>query len=213
MWIEILIAVVAGITVALVWACLIWAFTASRNKRLEKALRNKIARCGTISGDAGFGVSVRNAADHVVVIRDVYLLTNKPSALRLNYQMPTEECENETDMFSPMEMEILYCSENLPPAINAQGFVQLPPHSGGQWFINNQFLSQHLDLEFTQSRIVVEYPTLFGDPKVIIIFSNDANSKALQILWKEQKLLIQRRTNRRTRDSTIPPEDVPSGSQ
>jgi len=215
MWIDILKAIISGITVALVWAGLVWAFTASRNKRLEKALRNTIARCGTHSGDEGFGVTVKNATDHAVVIRDVYLLTNKPSALRLNYQMPIEECENETDASYRMEMEILYSPETLPLAINSQGFVQLPPHSGGVWFINNQFLSRHfdLDLDFTQSRIVVEYPTLFGDPKVIVIFSNDANSKLLQTVWKEQKSQIQRKMKQQRKSSSVLLEDTPSGSQ
>jgi len=181
-WNSVVSGVVGGVASAAVWAVLLWAGNFTRNRLVERKLRKAFARIGSAYGDEGFGVTLKNETEVLVIVRDVTLLTPmQDRGIGLQFTEPTAEfLIQEKKTRKPMKFHIQTRGRRIQPALTAHGFVELPPYTGGTWRLDPGFYLENPDLRPISCRATIEYKTLLGSPKLIIIQSNKGNAKLLQ---------------------------------
>ncbi len=169
-------AIVSGIAVALVWAGMLALWSRSRNRALEKEIRESLSRIGIRhwvadpSAPSGHippitmvGVTVHNDTDVAVTIRGVLLVLTENETLHLN-----------------------------PPDGNdddRHGFVELRPWTDGSWgspYGRGAYpLSTFCNRDVIACRIEAHYLTLFGKPKRLRVeIPRDARGGTIGGLWK-----------------------------
>jgi len=191
-------SILSGLTTALVWAVLLWLLNWCRNFRVERALRSSLCRIGTSYGDIGFGISLKNETHIPIIVRDATLLTkDSEQGIDLRYNQPTHDfLFIEKKNKKPMTFKTRTMGQNLQPETTAHGFVELPPYTGGIWKLDVEFFLNNPDLVPTSARATVEYKTFLGNPKLIIVRSNDQSAglvrsdygKFLKYIEEKQKV-------------------------
>ena len=160
------------------WAALLWLVNLGRNKWIEKQLRSSLCRIGTQSGDEGFGITLKNETRIPILVRDATFLTNDPEqGIGLLYDRPTSELlfvEEKTR--KTMTFRTKTRSRTLKGEMTLHGFVELPPYTGGVWELDPDFYFENPDLVPTAARATIEYKTFLGNPKLIIVRSNDGSA-------------------------------------
>ena len=191
-------SIVSGLTSAVLWAVLLWIVNLGRNEWIERQLRTSMCRIGTQSGDEGFGVTLKNETRIPVLVRDATFLTKDPEqGIGLLYTQPTSEyliVEKRTR--KPMTFNTKTRGRTLKGEITPHGFVELPPYTGGVWKLDPAFYFENPDLVPISARATIEYKTFLGNPKLIIVHSNNASSglikdqyvKFLEYIRKKREL-------------------------
>jgi len=180
-WDSVISGTVSGIATAAVWAGAIWAINAVRNALVERDLRKALSRIGSSYEDEGFGVTLKNETEYPIIVRDVTLLTNQPEhGLGLVFVEPLADfLIQEKKTKKPMTFNTQTIGRRIEPVFTSHGFVEIPPLTGGKWQLPTGFYLQNPNCKPTACRATIEYKTLLGSPKLIIVTSNDGNARLL----------------------------------
>ncbi|MDD4871334.1 MAG: hypothetical protein PHR77_12310 [Kiritimatiellae bacterium] len=181
-------SVVSGLVTAIVWAMLIWLINLGRNLIVTHSLHKNMSRIGVSYGNDGFGVSLKNETKIPILIRDVTLLTNKSEeGIALPYVEPTHEfmlTEKRTRQFQSFKFRTIG-SPDMKKETTAHGFVELPPYTGGIWKIEPRFFLNNMDIRPISARATVEYKTFLGNPKLIIVRSDEGSSQLIKDMFAD----------------------------
>jgi len=186
-WKELLPEVINGTTTAVVWALFLWIANRMRNSLAERRLRKKMEWIGVIHqagpnrGDRAFGVSIHNKTEYDVTVRSVTLLTKKPDesfALQFS-DKDYEYMFQEKPFKDPRSMTHHSWTEKRPrlPLVNTS--AELGPFMTGKWMTAAGVFTEHPDLVVTRCHIEIQYRSLLGNPKILVIESNGPCSEHL----------------------------------
>lgn len=186
-WNNVVSGIVSGIATAVVWVAIIWVINATRNKIVERGLRKTLSRIGSSYGDEGFGVTLKNELPYPIIVRDVTLLTGKPDyGFGLHFIEPLADfLIQEKKTKKPMTFNTQIVGRKIQPVFTSHGFVELPPYTGGTWQLPTGFYVDNPDSKPASCRATIEYKTLLGSPKLIIVKSDEGNAKLLRDQFEE----------------------------
>lgn len=175
---EFLSSIISGVTTAAIWVVILWLVNVARNKWIERQLRSSLCRIGFHSGDEGFGITLKNETRIPILVRDATFLTEDPEqGIDLLYNRPTHEflfVEKKTR--KPMTFKTKTSVRELRRETTPHDFVELPPYTGGVWKLDPAFYFENPDLIPIAARATIEYKTFLGNPKLIIVQSNDGSA-------------------------------------
>lgn len=207
-------SVVSGLTTATVWAVVLWLVNMVRNKWVERQLRKSLCRIGTQYGDEGFGATLKNETRIPILVRDVVFLTQDPEqGIGLLYDRPTYDFKIvEKKTREPMTFKTKTRSRDLTRETTAHGFVTLPPETGGIWTLDPGFYFENPELIPTGARATVEFKTFLGNPKIIIVASNEGSAELIQKTYGQFVQYIGEKRELEQAESTVPVKAAPSAS-
>ena len=165
---------------AALWAGAAWLFYFIRHKWIEKQLRFLFSWMGTSqTGQDAFGISLENKSDFSVIVRDVVLLNaDKSDGFQLPFTSPsTAYLFTERKSKKPMSVKLNSVVRPKEPEVTPHGFIELPTKTGGDWTLPKRIFAEHADIIPTKARLVIEYRTLLGSTKLLIVESNTPCSK------------------------------------
>ena len=199
--------IITGITIALVWAIIIAGYNFFRNLLLEKKLNTAFERQGLIQSREGFGIAIRNNTPVPVIIRAVRVYRNYPEhAIDFSFEGPAPYPPYKEKVGkNPKSRKVTYYGPDkrqVEKMLDRHGFVELPSHTGGIWHIPSQAVLEELELQFETCQVIIDYPTVFGNRKIIAImaspgmrdFINEEFEKYKEWIQKERKKLDQQET-------------------
>jgi len=179
--------VAESVVSALLWTGAAWFFYFLRHKYVERQLRGAFSRIGVHTGHDSFGVTIKNESEFSVIVRDVALLNeNKSEGFQLRFLEPTTDylfTEKQTN--KPMTIKLLSIVARKELRLTPQGFVELPTQSGSIWALPKRFFQEQTAIVPSLARAVIEYKTLLGNTKLIIVESNERSAAMLRDSFKK----------------------------
>lgn len=194
-WKELSQEVVNGTTTAVVWAVFLWLAGWMRNYVAERRLRKTMERIGVIHragpnrGDRAFGVSIHNKTEYDIIVRSVTLLTKKPDE-SFALQFSDKEYEymfQEKPFKDPRSMKHYSWTEIGPRSPLVNRSAELGPFTTGTWMAVAGVFTEHPDLVVTRCHIEIQYRSLLGNPKLLVVESNGQCSEHLEKAFMQMK--------------------------
>lgn len=185
---EIMQEVVNGTVTALFWAALIWIANHVRNWRAEHQLRRALSEIGVTQGADCFGVTVKNSSNYEITVRDVTLLSTKPEeGFSLLFAGQSYEYMFQEKPFKdPRKITLHQRRASRPAQPLLESSAQLGPHTTGTWKVHISVFVDHPDLVPNRCHLAAQYRTLLGNPKILVVESNDRCSKFIQESFQRQ---------------------------
>lgn len=193
-WDDIAQEVINGTVTAAVWVAIIWIANRIRNHRAEKKLRDTLSQMGVHHENEMFGVTVKNDTEYEITVRDVTLLTNdKEQAFVLLFsEKGYDYMFQEKPFTDPRKLTHHQRSAQRPPQPLLEKSADLGPFTRGTWKAHVSLFLDHPDLTPSKCHLAIQYRTLLGNPKVLVVDSNERCSNFIQESFQKQMVQLRR---------------------